>query len=209
MKYSHKIKINQFREHKWIQTCNQINEQQGKTYWQQIKKLSKYKIKYQVPDLAVEGQTLEKDEEKAEAFAKHFKKAFQEDRDPNFDQQLYIQVSQWYEEYFDISTDQVQNQENFNIPEQRYFNILNSGKSTAPGIDSITKDILRKLPIDIHHYIIKMYEFCFKNIHVPECWKRGTIITIAKPNTDTSRPASYRPITLLPVLSKNFEKLIK
>ena len=40
-------------------------------------------------------------------------------------------------------------------------------------------------------------------------WKKGQIITIPKPNTDHKNPANYRPITLLPVLGKLFEKIIR
>ena len=39
-------------------------------------------------------------------------------------------------------------------------------------------------------------------------WKVAEIIAVAKPNKDATKPTSYRPISLLPLLSKLFEKLI-
>ena len=95
------------------------------------------------------------------------------------------------------------------ITEEQYMEVLGSGKSTAPGEDQITKKILRDLPLDIHQYIIRIYKFCINRFYIPENWKDDTIITIAKQNADPSHPSSYRPITLLSVLAKNLEKIIK
>ena len=40
-------------------------------------------------------------------------------------------------------------------------------------------------------------------------WKEGTIIAIPKPNYNHKKTMNYKPITLLPVLGKNFERIIK
>lgn len=72
-----------------------------------------------------------------------------------------------------------------------------------------TRNTLRKLNTSIHSYIMKMYSFCLQYAFFPATWKTGTIITIPKPNLDHSRTASYRPITLLPILGKNLEKIIR
>ncbi|WP_406707094.1 RNA-directed DNA polymerase [Sodalis sp.] len=42
----------------------------------------------------------------------------------------------------------------------------------------------------------------------PLQWKYSHILMILKPNKDSRNPSSYRPISLLPVCSKIFEKLI-
>ncbi|GFW10231.1 probable RNA-directed DNA polymerase from transposon BS [Trichonephila clavipes] len=44
--------------------------------------------------------------------------------------------------------------------------------------------------------------------HFPNSWKAAVIIPIPKPGKPPSRPDSYRPISLLPILSKLAEKII-
>lgn len=46
--------------------------------------------------------------------------------------------------------------------------------------------------------------------HFPDDWKTGVIRVLLKSDDkDTSDPKSYRPICLLPILSKVLERLIK
>lgn len=51
--------------------------------------------------------------------------------------------------------------------------------------------------------------FCLTLSYYPKEWKTGVIITVQKPNQDNSKTNSYRPITLLPVIGKIFEKILK
>ncbi|GBO17647.1 putative RNA-directed DNA polymerase from transposon BS, partial [Araneus ventricosus] len=44
--------------------------------------------------------------------------------------------------------------------------------------------------------------------HFPNCWKTARVLPILKPGKDPTHPVSYRPISLLPTLSKLGEKLI-
>lgn len=44
--------------------------------------------------------------------------------------------------------------------------------------------------------------------HFPEKWKRARIVAIPKPNKPPREPGSYRPISLLPALSKLLEKSV-
>lgn len=197
--------IQQYKENKWIEACSEINNQTGKNYWYQIRKLSRYKTKSIIPHLEDNGQIFSTDSEKAERFAKHFEKAFQKSNDIHFDQNQYEQVTSWYKNFFESDMET----ENHKINEDTYFEIINQGKSTTPGEDNITKKCIRHLDHEIHLYIIKCYEYCLNNHYFPDKWKQGTLITIAKPNTDHSKASNYRPITLLSVLAKNFEKIIK
>lgn len=199
--------IFQYRESQWIQTCNNINSQQGKNYWQQIKKLSKYGTNVKQPQLEEGGKIYTEDQEKVELFAKHFEKSFEQDNDANFDQNHFEHINNWHNVYFQGQKDY--NTEPYTIQEVQYLEILNKGKSTTPGFDNVTKAIIRKLDKKIHQYIIKIYEYCLNNCYIPQEWKHGIIITIPKPNTDSNKVRNYRPITLLSVLAKNFEKLIK
>jgi hypothetical protein len=44
--------------------------------------------------------------------------------------------------------------------------------------------------------------------HFPAQWKVAQIILILKPGKSLNDPTSYRPISLLPILSKVFQKLL-
>lgn len=68
---------------------------------------------------------------------------------------------------------------------------------------------MRKLPEQCHKYLIQIFEFCINHQYFPPEWKHGIIVTIPKPNTDHHIINNYRPITLLSVLGKLFEQIIK
>jgi len=38
-----KTLIEQYRQDKWLEACQEIEKDQGKSYWQKIKKLAQYK----------------------------------------------------------------------------------------------------------------------------------------------------------------------
>lgn len=201
--------IQQYKEHKWITTCEDINKQQGKNYWSEIKKLAKYKnTRLNNTTIIENGISYDTPEEKALIFTQHMEKTYSESQHPNFDQNHYNYIDNWYDNNININF-KSNNAQEYTIEEDEYYNVLHQGKNTTPGHDMITRKLLRKLNSNIHRYIIKMYSFCLQYAFIPTEWKTGTIITIPKPNLDHSRTANYRPITLLPVLGKLLEKIIK
>jgi hypothetical protein len=44
--------------------------------------------------------------------------------------------------------------------------------------------------------------------HVPDAWKKAEVIMIPKHSKPSNELTSYRPISLLPIISKLFEKLL-
>ena len=50
---------------------------------------------------------------------------------------------------------------------------------------------------------------CFKLRYVPKHWKIAEVIVIPKPGKPATEVSSYRPISLLPIMAKLFEKLLK
>lgn len=78
----------------------------------------------------------------------------------------------------------------------------------AAGFDGITNRVVKNCPVDLIEIIAKIYSSCLKIGYFPTSWKKGKIIAIAKPCKNPELPGSYRPITLLPVLGKMFEKII-
>lgn len=84
----------------------------------------------------------------------------------------------------------------------------NLSAKKAPGYDLITGQVLKELP-DLAllklQYIINA---CFKIKYVPRHWKIAEVIVIPKPGKPPTEVTSYRPISLLPIMSKVFEKLL-
>jgi hypothetical protein len=45
--------------------------------------------------------------------------------------------------------------------------------------------------------------------YIPDAWKTTEVILIPKPGKNLSEVEAYRPISLLPIMAKLFEKLIR
>lgn len=200
--------IMQFKTHLWLKACEQIEQSKGRNYWQTVKKLSKYNKSNNTSSHIIEnGQTLTTDTEKAEAFAQHFKKTYTTDNDPNFNAQNLRDVSNWYEDYFNLPANE--HEEINNITGAEFATVLKKCKNTSPGIDNIPIGIIKKLNQRAHLFITESLNYCLKNSLFPQLWKTGVIITIPKPNTDHSKIENNRPITLLPSIGKLYERIIK
>ncbi|GFX34251.1 probable RNA-directed DNA polymerase from transposon X-element [Trichonephila clavipes] len=78
----------------------------------------------------------------------------------------------------------------------------------APGREGITNKILRNLTLPVIFQITNIISNIFITGHFPESWKHASVIPILKPRKPRSAADSYRPISLLPVLSKLAERLI-
>ena len=88
-------------------------------------------------------------------------------------------------------------------------NIIKKAKnSTSTGPDGISNLHLKHLGPHGIQALTNIANFSYAHCRIPTIWKRGTIITILKPNKDPTIPSSYRPITLLSTPSKITERLI-
>lgn len=78
----------------------------------------------------------------------------------------------------------------------------------SPGFDLITGSVLKQLPRKALVKISHLINASFRLKYVPQLWKVAEVIMIPKPGKPPHETSSYRPISLLPVLSKVFEKLL-
>lgn len=199
------LMVKEYRAHKWISACEEINVKQGKEYWQQIKKLSKYKISHSKCEILNNNEIISDDKIVARLFRDHWEQIFGYSENDNFDINNKQAVQDCVQEYFSVD----QHGGYGEIGEEEYFESLMSGKNTAPGNDNIHRKVLKQLNDKIHQTIIKIMNYCLLMEYFPKEWKKGTIINIPKPNTDHRNIKNYRPITLLPVIGKVFEKIIQ
>ena len=86
--------------------------------------------------------------------------------------------------------------------------IKNLKSNCAPGTDKIPNIALKHLNRRPLLHLLNIYKYCFKYNYFPEIWKIAKVVMLPKPGKDQSIPNNLRPISLLPSLSKIFERLI-
>lgn len=82
-----------------------------------------------------------------------------------------------------------------------------SSKKSA-GYDLISGKIIKKLTEKATKKLLFLINACFRLRYVPLQWKVAEIKMIVKPGKQPTDILSYRPISVLPVVSKVFEKLL-
>jgi hypothetical protein len=89
---------------------------------------------------------------------------------------------------------------------QEVINSINLKKSS--GYDLITGKILKELPIFGIKYLTQLFNAVLLKGYFPAQWKVAQIILILKPGKPPKELTSYWPISLLPIVSKVFEKIL-
>lgn len=78
----------------------------------------------------------------------------------------------------------------------------------APGSDGITNRVLQLFPAHLIMLMVTIFNGALSNNIFPQAWKKATVIGIPKPGKPKTEPSSYRPISLLNVFGKVYERLI-
>lgn len=191
------IEINQ----SWSKKCKSLDLDDGSFYCM-AKALKRKKLS--TPTLkSTDDRLLYSDKEKAEAFAAAFKKSHHLDPSPTT-QSDSVKLSS------EIISDSESNFQSFDKISKDDILVLISRLKTkkSPGYDNIPCLAIKNLPIEAVSFLCRLYNSCFKLGYFPSSWKIGKVIAVAKPGKDKSLPSSYRPITLLPIIGKLFEKFI-
>ncbi len=93
------------------------------------------------------------------------------------------------------------------VTESQVAMALNSIRSNATGLDGISLKMLKLcLPYCIPS-ITHILNFSLMNSTFPSSWKLGKVFPVPKCDNPT-KPEEYRPISILPTLSKILEKLV-
>lgn len=140
------------------------------------------------------GDWARSDEEKAKAFADHLEGVFT----PNPGLSV-------------VQTDvAIQPERKFKIkkPLVKFIITHQTQLKKAPGYDQITGEMLKKLPECAFGRLAQIFNSIYELGCIPECWKLSSIRMIPKPGKDPTKVSSYRPISLLPIISKVFENAI-
>lgn len=84
----------------------------------------------------------------------------------------------------------------------------NINPKKSPGIDEISPAVLKEFSCEAIVMLTCLFNACLRLKHVPKAFRVAQIIMLLKPGKPSSEVTSYRPISLLPSISKLFEKLL-
>ena len=84
--------------------------------------------------------------------------------------------------------------------------ILNIDSSKASGPDFIPAVVLKNCEPELSYVLAELFSICLKESCFPDCSKASSVILAFKNVGERSTAKNYRPVTLLSVVSKVFEK---
>ena len=165
--------------------------------WRTTKKLRK-KISHVPPILKEDNEYAKTDQEKADSFAQHLANIFTSNEsvdDANTD--LSHTINSWNKIIKKVTLKELKRELKYNL-----------NPKVSPGYDLITGQVLKKLPTKGLQMLLLLVNASFRHMHVPAHWKVAEMIMTLKPGKKATETKSYRPISLLPITLKVFEKLL-
>ena len=85
---------------------------------------------------------------------------------------------------------------------------MNLDLSKASGPDCIPVVVLKKCESELSYILAEFFNKCLKESCFPYCWKVSSVFPVFKNVGERSTAKNYRPVSLLSVVSKVFEKLV-
>jgi hypothetical protein len=163
--------------------------------WKITKKLTKKSTP--IPPISVNNEWARTEQQKADSFADLLENTFTPNKNMGLDPTLQEHNNQDNSPIKYITLNELKHEIKTNLNPRK-----------APGFDLITGQIIKLLPEKGIRMLLILYNAAIRLKHVPDSWKIAEMIMIAKPGKDPNQLTSYRPISLLPIMSKLFEKLI-
>ena len=80
---------------------------------------------------------------------------------------------------------------------------INKIKRKSPGQDTLTIDCFKHLGPGGKHRLLDVHKKIYSTGNFPPTWKHAIMVPILKKDKSAKDPASYRPISLLPVGGEN------
>jgi hypothetical protein len=195
-----KSEISKIKEERFDQQLSQLTTKDG-SLWSATKRIMKF-ITPSSPLRCIDGTWAKSDYEKASLFSEHLRATFQPHPDI-IDVGFSEYVTDSLEEPLQLSLAPSP----FQLKEvSEAIKHLPNGKT--PGHDLISAEILKQLPPVGIKFLLFLFNAVLRITHFPIQWKLSIIVMVLKPNKPPHNPTSYRPISLLPVISKLFERLL-
>ena len=85
--------------------------------------------------------------------------------------------------------------------------VMNLDLSKTSGPDCIPMVVLKNYEPELSYILAELFNKCLKECCFPDCWKLSSVVPVFKNIGERSTVKSYRPVSLLSVVSKVFENL--
>ena len=86
------------------------------------------------------------------------------------------------------------------------ISVLKNGK--APGLDDIQTELIKQFGPKARDWLLRFFNNCTETKKIPKIWRQAKVVALLKPGKDPSVAKSFRPISLLSLTYKLFERLI-
>ena len=86
--------------------------------------------------------------------------------------------------------------------------VINLDLSKASGPDCIPVVVLKSCEPELSYVLAELFNKCLKGSCFPDCWKVSSVVPVFKNVEERSTAKNYRPVSLLSVVSKVFEKFV-
>lgn len=156
-------------------------------------------------DLSVDGEILKTNEEKANAIANVFEKSHSVTT--NYISTLENKVEKYVKQLDNCA---ITSSEVCLTDASEIKNFVFSLKNhKSPGLDSINAIVFKNMPDVLFEMLAKIFNFCLLNGYFPKSFKKSKVVPILKKGKNAKYPNSYRPISILSLVDKVFEKVIQ
>lgn len=204
------------KNEEWNKMIDNINySEESKTFWKHINQLEgkeKTKTPY-VKD--THGNRIYDDDKKEKAFRNLWRQIFKisEEENENFDEEHENTIKEWMEDKINeltpnetVNLDRIPNAEK--ITERELLHCLRKFKEKTPGLTGITRNVLLNLPQMGIDKLLHIYNASLSAGYFPDDLKKTKMIFIPKEGKDKKDIINYRPISLLEITGKLFEKIL-
>uniref|UniRef100_A0A1B0DFL9 Uncharacterized protein n=1 Tax=Phlebotomus papatasi TaxID=29031 RepID=A0A1B0DFL9_PHLPP len=110
--------------------------------------------------------------------------------------------------FHDEVVDEVQNERWRRFSVQEITIALKEIKNKATGEDNIKASFLKNMPKDAIIVMLDIFNEFMESTDIPTSWQVSKVIAIKKPGKDGNHCDHYRPICLLSIVRKLFEKML-
>ena len=86
--------------------------------------------------------------------------------------------------------------------------VMNLDLTKASGPDCIPVVVLKNCEPELSYILAELFNKCLKESYFPDYWKVSSVVPVFKNVGEMSTAKNYRPVSLLSVVSKVFEKLV-
>ena len=86
--------------------------------------------------------------------------------------------------------------------------IMNLDLPKVSGPYCIPVVVLKNSEPELSYILVELFNKCLKECCFPDCWKVSSVVPVFKNVGERSTAKKYRPVSLLSVVSKVFEKLV-